>query len=234
MVRDGYIYGLSLLAVAAVLVWATGGWWWSIVPVLLAAFFLWFFRDPERSIPGGHGLVVSPADGLVTETVTIETSEGPRQRISIFLNVFDVHVNRSPISGVLTSVRYQKGLYLNAQNPDSANRNEQNIATVRGDGMEIVFKQIAGLIARRIVFNYREGDRVERGQRVGLIKFGSRTDIILPAEAILRVKTGQRVKGGSSVLAVMPEIEAAAGAAAPRRAMHARAEADDEMQGGRL
>jgi phosphatidylserine decarboxylase len=171
---------------------------------------------------------------LVTETVTIETPEGPRQRISIFLNVFDVHVNRSPISGVLTSVRYQKGLYLNAQNPDSANRNEQNIATVRGDGMEIVFKQIAGLIARRIVFNYREGDRVERGQRVGLIKFGSRTDIILPAEAILRVKTGQRVKGGSSVLAAMPEIEAALGAAAPKRAMHARAEVDDEMQGGRL
>ena len=234
MVRDGYIYGVSLLTVAAVLAWATGGWWWSVVPVLLAAFFLWFFRDPKRTIPSGHGLVVSPADGLVTETVTIETPEGPRQRISIFLNVFDVHVNRSPISGVLTSVRYQKGLYLNAQNPDSANRNEQNIATVRGDGMEIVFKQIAGLIARRIVFNYREGDRVERGQRVGLIKFGSRTDIILPAEAILRVKTGQRVKGGSSVLAAMPEIEAALGAAAPKRAMHARAEVDDEMQGGRL
>jgi phosphatidylserine decarboxylase len=233
MVRDGYIYGLSLLAVAAVLAWATGGWVWSIAPILLAAFFLWFFRDPERIIPSGQGLVVSPADGLVTETATIETPEGPRQRISIFLNVFDVHVNRSPISGVLTSVRYQKGLYLNAQNPDSANRNEQNIAAVRGDGMEIVFKQIAGLIARRIVFNYREGDRVERGQRVGLIKFGSRTDIVLPAEAILRVKTGQRVKGGSSVLAVMPESEAAVGVAAPKRVMHARAEAN-EPQGGRL
>jgi phosphatidylserine decarboxylase len=233
MVRDGYIYGLSLLAVAAVLAWATGGWVWSIAPILLAAFFLWFFRDPERIIPSGQGLVVSPADGLVTETATIETPEGPRQRISIFLNVFDVHVNRSPISGVLTSVRYQKGLYLNAQNPDSANRNEQNIATVRGEGMEIVFKQIAGLIARRIVFNYREGDRVERGQRVGLIKFGSRTDIVLPAEAILRVKTGQRVKGGSSVLAVMPESEAAVGVAAPKRVMHARAEAN-EPQGGRI
>src|ERR1039457_327578 len=233
MVRDGYIYGLSLLAVAAVLAWATGGWVWSIAPILLAAFFLWFFRDPERIIPSGQGLVVSPADGLVTETATIETPEGPRQRISIFLNVFDVHVNRSPISGVLTSVRYQKGLYLNAQNPDSANRNEQNIAAVRGDGMEIVFKQIAGLIARRIVFNYREGDRVERGQRVGLIKFGSRTDIVLPAEAILRVKTGQRVKGGSSVLAVLPESEPAVGVAPPKRVMHARAEAN-EPQGGRL
>ena len=99
MVRDGYIYGLSLLAVAAVLVWATGTWVWGIVPVLLAAFFLWFFRDPQRAIPEGEGLIVSPGDGLVTETVRIETPQGPRQRISIFLNVFDVHVNRSPIAG---------------------------------------------------------------------------------------------------------------------------------------
>jgi phosphatidylserine decarboxylase len=204
MVRDGYIYGLSLLAVAAALAWATGSWFWSLIPILLAAFFLWFFRDPQREIPAGEGLVVSPADGLVTETVSIDTPDGPRQRISIFLNVFDVHVNRTPISGVITGVRYQKGLYLNAMNPTCAERNEQNIVTVRGEGIEIVFKQIAGLIARRIVFNYREGDRVERGQRVGLIKFGSRTDIVLPADAVIRVKTGQRVKGGSSVLAAMP------------------------------
>ena len=205
MVRDGYIYGLSLLAVAGALAWATGSWLWSLIPILLAAFFLWFFRDPQRAIPTGEGLVVSPADGLVTETVSIDTPEGPRQRISIFLNVFDVHVNRTPISGVITGVRYQKGLYLNAMNPTCAERNEQNIVTVRGEGIEIVFKQIAGLIARRIVFNYREGDRVERGQRVGLIKFGSRTDIVLPADAVIRVKTGQRVKGGSSVLAAMPQ-----------------------------
>jgi phosphatidylserine decarboxylase len=205
MVRDGYIYGLSLLAVAGALAWATGSWLWSLIPILLAAFFLWFFRDPQRAIPTGEGLVVSPADGLVTETVSIDTPEGPRQRISIFLNVFDVHVNRTPISGVITGVRYQKGLYLNAMNPTCAERNEQNIVTVRGEGIEIVFKQIAGLIARRIVFNYREGDRVERGQRVGLIKFGSRTDIVLPVDAVIRVKTGQRVKGGSSVLAAMPQ-----------------------------
>jgi len=158
MVRDGYIYGLSLLAVAGALAWATGSWLWSLIPILLAAFFLWFFRDPQRAIPTGEGLVVSPADGLVTETVSIDTPEGPRQRISIFLNVFDVHVNRTPISGVITGVRYQKGLYLNAMNPTCAERNEQNIVTVRGEGIEIVFKQIAGLIARRIVFNYREGD----------------------------------------------------------------------------
>ena len=182
---------------------------WSIVPVLLAAFFLWFFRDPERSIPGGAGLVVSPADGVVTETARVDTPQGPRKRISIFLNVFDVHVNRSPISGTLTSVRYQKGLYLNAMDSTSAERNEQNVVTVRGEGIEIVFKQIAGLIARRIVFNYREGDKVKRGQRVGLIKFGSRTDLILPDEAEFRVKNGQRVKGGASVLAEIPEYVAA-------------------------
>ena len=225
MVRDGYIYGLSLLAVAVVLEWATGNWAWSIAPVLLAAFFLWFFRDPERTIPAGPGLIVSPGDGLVTETALINTPEGQRQRISIFLSVFDVHVNRSPISGVLTSVRYQKGQYMNAMNPDSADQNEQNIATMRGEGqdtgMEVTFKQIAGLLARRIVFNCGVGDTLARGQRVGLIKFGSRVNVIVPAEAILRVKKGQRVKGGSSVLASMAELEMAQVASTARRSASA-------------
>jgi phosphatidylserine decarboxylase len=207
MVRDGYIYGLSLLAVAALLVWATGGWAWGIAPVLLAAFFLWFFRDPRRTVPAGPGLIVSPGDGLVTETVTISTPQGPRQRVSIFLSVFDVHVNRSPIGGVIKAVRYRKGQYLNAMNPDSAQHNERNVVTVSGQGTEVTFKQIAGLLARRIVFNLSEGDTVERGQRVGLIKFGSRVDVLLPEEATLRVKVGQRVKGGSSVIAAMPDGE---------------------------
>jgi phosphatidylserine decarboxylase len=205
MVRDGYIYGVSLLAVAGLLVWATGNWAWGIAPVLLAAFFLWFFRDPQRTIPAGPGLIVSPGDGLVTETAAISTPDGPRQRISIFLSVFDVHVNRSPIGGALSRVHYQKGRYLNAMNPASADRNEQNVVTVRGEGFEVTFKQIAGLLARRIVFNPREGETVERGQRVGLIKFGSRVDVVVPAEAALRVKVGQRVKGGASVLAAMPD-----------------------------
>lgn len=206
MVRDGYIYGVSFLTVAVGLVWATGHWAWGIFPVLLAAFFLWFFRDPERTVPMEPGLIVSPGDGLVTEAAVLATPDGPRQRISIFLSVFNVHVNRSPIAGVLTSVRYQKGQYLNAMNPASADRNEQSIATVRGaDGVEITFKQIAGLLARRIVFNFREGDTLARGQRVGLIKFGSRVDVLLPAEAELRVKVGERVQGGASVLAFMPE-----------------------------
>jgi phosphatidylserine decarboxylase len=208
MVRDGYIYGLSLLAVAALLKWLTGNWVWGIAPVLLAAFFLWFFRDPPRAIPSGVGLIVSPGDGVVTETASITTPEGSRQRISIFLNVFDVHVNRAPIGGVLSRVRYQKGKFLNAMNPASAERNEQNTVTVRGQGadagFEVTFKQIAGLLARRIVFRCNEGQSVERGQRVGLIKFGSRVDVVIPANAVLRVKVGERVKGGASILASMP------------------------------
>ena len=222
MVRDGYIYGFSLLAVAVVLAWATGHWAWGIVPVLLAVFFLWFFRDPPRTIPTGPGLIVSPADGLVTETVQISTPDGPRQRISIFLSVFDVHVNRSPIAGVLTQVRYQKGQYVNAMNPACAESNEQNIVAVRGEGMDVTFKQIAGLLARRIVFRPREGDRLERGQRVGMIKFGSRTDVIFPAEAELRVKTGQRVKGGESVLAALP-VSALTSGGAPESSANATA-----------
>jgi phosphatidylserine decarboxylase len=232
MVRDGYIYGLSLLAVAGVLMWATGTWVWSIVPILLAVFFLWFFRDPHRVVPKGAGLIVSPADGVVTETIRIDTPRGPRQRVSIFLNVFDVHVNRSPIAGEVTSVRYQKGKFLNAMNEESAERNEQNIVTVQGEGMEIVFKQIAGLIARRIIFNHREGDRVERGQRVGLIKFGSRTDLILPAEAEIRVKTGERVKGGSSIIAELPDSELFAGVINQRKTASASVEPEPEFEEG--
>jgi len=213
MVRDGYIYGLSLAAVAGVLAWFTGAWVWAVVPLLLAAFFLWFFRDPHRVIPAGTGVIVSPGDGKVTETVSIVTPDGPRQRISIFLSVFNVHVNRAPIAGVFSSVRYQTGQYLNAMNPHSAERNEQNIVTMRGqgpdEGVEVVFKQIAGLLARRIVFNFGEGQSVARGQRVGLIKFGSRVDVIVPATAELRIRVGQRVKGGASILAVVARGDSA-------------------------
>jgi phosphatidylserine decarboxylase len=205
MVRDGYFYGVGLLAAAGLLLWLTS-WPLALVPALLAAFFLWFFRDPERVIPNGPGLIVSPGDGLVTETIRLETPDGPRQRISIFLSVFDVHVNRSPIAGTITAVRYQKGKYLNAMNPASADQNEQNIVTVRGAGCEVIFKQIAGLLARRIVFVPVVGGAIARGERVGLIKFGSRVDVVVPAEAELRVKPGMRVKGGASVLAAMPVV----------------------------
>jgi phosphatidylserine decarboxylase len=218
MVRDGYIYGLTLLAVAALAAWLTGAWWWAIPPVLLAAFFLWFFRDPQRTIPADPGLIVSPADGLVTETITISTPAGERQRVSIFLNVFDVHVNRAPISGVLTDVSYHRGQF----------GNERNIVTMRGEGIEIVFKQIAGLIARRIVFPLKVGDRVQRGQRVGMIKFGSRTDMILPGDAEIQVRVGQRVKGGATVIARMAEANMAGNPRELHRSASASVEPEDD------
>lgn len=209
MVRDGYFYGLSLAGVALLLWLLTGRWGWAILPLLLAAFFLWFFRDPERTIPQEPGLIVSPADGKVTEVTRIATPEGERLRLSIFLSVFDVHVNRSPAAGVLREVRYTKGEYLNALNPASAERNERNLAVLDcPEGYQISFVQIAGLLARRIVFNKRSGDRLARGQRVGLIKFGSRTDILLPGHAQPLVKVGDRVQGGSSVLARISPMEA--------------------------
>jgi len=208
MVRDGYLYGIALLAVAVALHFLAGGWLWSIIPILLAAFFLWFFRDPVRAIPQGDGLVVSPADGKVTEVLRVTTPEGESLRLSIFLSVFDVHVNRSPIGGVLREVRYQKGEFLNALNPASAERNEQNLAVIEADeGYTVAFKQIAGLLARRIVFTPVLGTRLERGQHIGMIKFGSRVDVLLPGNAQLQVKRGDRVKGGSSILAAIPPVE---------------------------
>jgi phosphatidylserine decarboxylase len=205
MVRDGYLYGLGLLAVAAVVWFTTGSIWLILLPVVLALFFLWFFRDPERKIPQGAGLIVSPADGLVTEAEWVETTGGSRLRVSIFLNVFNVHVNRNPISGTVKVVNYRQGGFMNAMNPESVLANEQTMIVIAGDGYEVAFKQIAGLLARRIVCNLKEGDQVVRGARMGLIKFGSRCDVLMPAEANLRVKVGSKVIGGSTVLAVLTD-----------------------------
>jgi phosphatidylserine decarboxylase len=199
MVRDGIYYALGMLLVAAVLWWLAAPAW-SAIPLLAAAFFLWFFRDPERAIPDGEGLIVSPADGKVTEVSPLQLEGKACTRISIFLSVFDVHVNRAPMAGMIRKVEYREGKFANAMDEASADHNEQNIVTMESDGMTVVFKQIAGLLARRIVFNHKPGDILARGQRVGLIKFGSRTDVIFPA-AQLNVRPGDRVKGGSSILA---------------------------------
>lgn len=210
MVRDGYLYAAPLVAAAVLVGWLTSPAW-AIPALLLAFFFLWFFRDPERAIPQEAGALVSPGDGKVSDVVQVNTGGEPQKRISIFLSVFDVHVNRSPIAGVVRNVRYQRGQYLNAMNKASAELNEQNIVTVEGDGQTVVFKQIAGLLARRIVFHPKVGDRLERGQRVGLIKFGSRVDVLFDASARVNVKVGDRVKGGATVLAyVQPQGELAA------------------------
>jgi phosphatidylserine decarboxylase len=200
MVRDGIYYALGMLAVSAVLWWLAAPVW-AVIPLLLAVFFLWFFRDPERAIPVDPGLIVSPADGKVTEVAATVLEGMPATRISIFLSVFDVHVNRSPVAGTINEVVYRRGKFMNAMAPASAEENEQNIVTMEGPAGKVVFKQIAGLLARRIVFNHRPGDTLSRGQRVGLIKFGSRTDVIFAGPAQLSVKAGDRVKGGSSILA---------------------------------
>ena len=183
------------------------GWFaqpaWAVVPLLLALFFLWFFRDPERAIPDARWRHSVAGDGKVTDVSFVTVAGEKQTRISIFLSVFDVHVNRSPIAGVVREVRYQRGKFLNAMNQASAEQNEQNIVRVEGDGQVVVFKQIAGLLARRIVFHPKVGDRLERGQRVGLIKFGSAWMCCSMLTACLQVKVGDRVRGGASVLAYL-------------------------------
>jgi phosphatidylserine decarboxylase len=216
MVRDGYFYGAGCVLAAGVIAWLAA-WPYAVPVLLLGAFFLWFFRDPERQIPEASGAViplVSPGDGKVTEVsvVASDVASGGtsvatmRNRISIFLSVFDVHVNRSPIAGVIRDVRYQRGKFLNAMGGHSAEENEQNIVTVEGEGRTVIFKQIAGLIARRIVFNLNVGDHVACGERVGLIKFGSRVDVLFDCDAAIQVKPGDRVKGGATVLAWLPVV----------------------------
>jgi len=200
MVRDGIFYALGLLAVAGLVAYFASIWW-AAPPLLLAVFFLWFFCDPERTIPSETGVIVSPADGKVTHIGACRVGGEERKRISIFLNVFDVHVNRSPMAGRIKNIEYKPGKFVNAMDPACAEENEQNTVTVEGEGRTIIFKQIAGILARRIVFSKRVGEAVERGERVGLIKFGSRTDVLLPLGAELTVAVGDHVKGGASIVA---------------------------------
>jgi len=200
MVPDAYYYAVPLILAAILIGWLTSPLW-AVPAVLLAVFFLWFFRDPERQVPSTEGTIVSPADGKVTDVSQVLVNGAEWQRISIFLNVFNVHVNRSPIAGFIRDVRYQRGKFINAMSASSAEENEQNVVTVEGEGQTVIFKQIAGLLARRIVFNKKVGDRIGRGERVGLIKFGSRVDVLLDTAVNVQVKVGDAVKGASSVLA---------------------------------
>jgi phosphatidylserine decarboxylase len=210
MVRDGYYYALVFVLAAVLIGWLTAPVW-SLPCILLASFFLWFFRDPERIIPDAPGAIVSAADGKVTDISSVLVDGKPLTRISIFLSVFDVHVNRSPVTGTIRNIRYQRGSFLNAMNEKCGDLNEQNIVTLEGEGQTLICKQIAGLLARRIVFNKKVGDMVRRGERVGMIKFGSRTDVLVNPAARIDVKKGDRVKGGSTVLGYFqPAIDAMA------------------------
>ncbi|MCJ7502847.1 MAG: phosphatidylserine decarboxylase family protein [Acidobacteriia bacterium] len=199
MVKEGYWYGLPLVLVAGGLI--------GLKVYGLAAFFLIlaflilnFFRDPDRKIPTESGVIVSPADGRVVQVLE-ENLEGQRvRRVSIFMSPLDVHVNRAPISGTIREVSYQKGAFHIASQPRASLENEQNVFTIEGEQGKVVVRQIAGVLARRIVFWKKPGDRLERGERVGLIKFGSRVDVLLDSEVELRIKVGDHIQAGSSIL----------------------------------
>ena len=196
MIKDGAYYAIAFSVAGALL-------WYLLHPAfaaplfLLALFCLYFFRDPDRTIPDGP-VAVSPADGKI---VGILGDGAECTRISIFLNIFDVHVNRAPIAGKITGVEYTRGQFLVASREVASSQNERNTVTIAGDSTSVRFAQIAGLIARRIVFYKKPGEIIAKGERVGLIKFGSRVDVFLGPEWEIKVRSGDRVAGGSSILA---------------------------------
>jgi phosphatidylserine decarboxylase len=196
MVRDGILYAVAAFGAGLLVAWLVHPL--AGVPFFVfGVFCLWFFRDPERDIPSGP-VAVSPADGKVMAVVQ-ETPESTR--ISIFLNVFDVHVNRTPVEGTIRDVTYRPGQFLVASKEIASVANEQNTVTVECDGAQVTFKQIAGLIARRIVFWKQPGDQLRRGERIGLMKFGSRMDVLLGPEWEIQVRPRDRVRAGSSIIA---------------------------------
>ena len=206
MVKEGYWYSLPLILIGGGLL-AFGFFWPGKFFFLAAAFFLIlalfvlnFFRDPERAVPSGPGVLVSPADGRVVEICREEEAGRPFQRISIFMSPLNVHVNRSPVAGSIESVVYRKGSYRMASKPEASVENECNTFTIDGEYGEVVVRQIAGVLARRIVFWKKVGDRVERGERVGMIKFGSRVDVLVSSDVTLSVKVGEHVKAGSTII----------------------------------
>src|SRR6266542_5854388 len=197
-----FIVPVVILGGAAFLI----GWWVAgAVLVLLFLFLVNFFRDPHRAGSERHVDVLSPADGTVVQIKEVPDGDvwpGLTKQISIFMSVFDVHVNRAPISGRIVHYRYNPGKKIAAMSHKSSEENEQNLIVIEDErGVKVAFKQIAGLLARRIVFDKKEGDPVQRGERVGMIKFGSRVDIFFPAEAVIHVKMREKVKVGLTVIA---------------------------------
>ncbi|HJY08027.1 MAG TPA: phosphatidylserine decarboxylase [Bryobacteraceae bacterium] len=195
IVSDGINYACGLTLAGLALSYFLNPWLGTPL-YLIALFCLWFFRDPERKIPAGD-VIVSPADGKIV-AIRNNASE---TRVSIFLNIFNVHVNRSPTAGRITDIRYTRGKFRVASMEEASAENEKNTITLDAGGARVVFSQIAGLIARRIVCYKQVGDTVATGERIGLIKFGSRVDVFFGPEWAPDVKTGQRVSAGSSVLA---------------------------------
>ena len=192
-------------AALAVVILLLGLWPVALACGIVAAFMAFFFRDPERLPPADQNVVVAPADGRVTRVKPIEETNSDRSAavVSIFLSPFDVHINRAPIAGEITSVSYTRGKFLMATNERASLVNEQNALTIKGESVTVVCKQIAGILARRIVCWKKVGERVAMGERFGLIKFSSRTDIILPASVEVLVAEGARVRGGTTIIGRM-------------------------------
>lgn len=187
---------LILSVVSAVL-----GLWYLFIPLIVVALFMaYFFRDPKRDVPVDPNLVVAPADGRVTRIEPLTNDDNSPTVVSIFLSPLDVHINRSPIRGQITDMVYSPGKFLMATNEKASLVNEQNILTIEGEKVTIVCKQIAGILARRVVCWKKKGDNLSQGERFGLIKFSSRTDLILPANVSLAVSVGTRVRGGTTVI----------------------------------
>jgi phosphatidylserine decarboxylase len=196
MVSDAYKFALPAAALAILFI-VLGLPYLGLLFCILTIFICFFFRDPNREIPKAESLIVSPADGKVVKIA--QSPDGP-STISIFLNIFNVHVNRSPIAGKLESVEYKRGKFKVAFDEEASRVNEQNILTIAGQGIQIEVRQIAGLIARRVICWTKPNQCLERGERFGLIRFGSRVDITLPAGVKILAKVGDHVKGGSSIL----------------------------------
>jgi phosphatidylserine decarboxylase len=200
MARDGIVYVL-VPTVLAIVVLVLGFWPVALGLGILAAFMAYFFRDPERQAPSDPSVVVAPADGRVTRVKPVAAGdESSATVVSIFLSPFDVHINRAPIGGKITNVSYARGKFLMATNENASLVNEQNALTIEGEKITVVCKQIAGILARRIVCWKQAGDRVALGERFGLIKFSSRTDILLPANVEVLVAEGVRVQGGTTII----------------------------------
>lgn len=200
--RAAWPFLLVAVVVAGAGAWA-GGRWWAVPGGLLAIVFLFFFRDPQRPLPADQSLIVSPADGRVMRVgpAGADAPAGTWQQITIFLSPLDVHVNRSPVSGRVTRVTYKAGQFLPAYKPESGAVNEQSEVWVDHEGRTAVYRQVVGLLARRVVTRVREGDALVVGQRVGVMKFGSRMDVFLPPALAVRVRQGERVVAAETVLA---------------------------------
>lgn len=208
----GVPFVAGFVAAAALLWWATP--WLGVPAAVVALWCVWFFRDPDRWTPGVPGMVYSAADGKVVgigpalPPPELGLGDRPLPRVSVFLNIFDVHVNRAPISGAIVDVRYHPGQFINASFDKASDLNErQAVRMTTADGHEVIFVQIAGLIARRIICSLQPGQAVRAGERYGLIRFGSRTDVYLPEGATILVSLGERVVGGLSEIARLPKTQ---------------------------